>query len=161
MRVSAQVMVDGPHTSHKDNFFSAGIVAVAQGFEDGDFADEGVGELAISSDGQVHAYTGADLVPTFLTSTHVSLGEWHSLAVEANFATKETSFFVDDKFLGSFPFDPRVTDPNVTQHTLKRGSLQTYAAPDTSGNHKADYSAHFDNFEIKVLGQHGPHGPKD
>ena len=78
--------------------------------------------------------------------------------MEANFATKETSFFLDDKFLGSFPFDPRVTDPNVTQHTLLRGSMVTYAAPDTSGNHKADYAAHYDQFMIKVL---GPNGPKN
>ena len=35
VRVSAHVMVDGPHTSHKDNFFSASIVAIAQGVEDG------------------------------------------------------------------------------------------------------------------------------
>ena len=65
-------------------------------------------------------------------------------------------------FLGSFPFKtPKPNDTDVPSNIFRHGSMVTYAAPDTSGNHKADYSAHFDNFEIKVLGQHGPHGPKD
>ena len=146
VRVSAHVRVDGPRTAHDDNFFSASIGAVAQGEEDGAPSPEGVGELAISSDGRVHVYTGADLVPTFLTSARVRLGEWHTLAVEANFATRETSFFVDDECLGSFPFDPR-----VTTDLLLRGSMLTYAAPDTATNHKADYAARFDQFKIKVV----------
>ena len=146
VRVSAHVRVDGPQTADDDNFFSASINPVAQGEEDGAPSPTGVGELAISSDGRVHAYTGADQVPTFLTSARVRLGEWHTLAVEANFATRETSFFVDDECLGSFPFDPR-----VTTDLLLRGSMLTYAAPDTATEHKADYAAHFDQFTIKVV----------
>ena len=146
VRVSAHVRVDGRRTGPKNNFFSASLGAVALGFDNGEDTPEGVGELAISSDGQVHAYSGADLVPTFLTSAHVTLGEWHNLAVEANCATRETSFFVDDECLGSFPFDPR-----VTTDLLLRGSMLTYAAPDTATTHKADYAAHFDQFSIKVV----------
>lgn len=146
MRVSVHVRVDGPRTAHNDNFFSASIGAVAQGFENGENSPEGVGELAISSDGQVHAYSGADLVPTFLASRSVSLGEWHNLAVEANFATRQMSFFVDDDCLGSFSFDNR-----VTTNILLRGSMLTYAAPDTTTKHKADYAARFDQFKIQAV----------
>jgi hypothetical protein len=55
--------------------------------------------------------------------------------------------------LGTFDFVP-----GATSNLLRRGSMVTYAAPDTKHNHKTDYSAHFDNFEIKVV---GPHGHKD
>jgi hypothetical protein len=144
VRVSAHVRVDGPQSANNDNFFSASVVAVTPG-------GEGVGELAISSDGNVYAYSGADLVPTFFTSTPVSLGEWHSLAVEANFATRQSSFFLDDVPLGSFPFDA-----GATSNLLVRGSMVTYARPDTTDNHKADYTAHFDQFMVKVLGPNGP-----
>ena len=66
--------------------------------------------------------------------------------MEANFATRKTSFFVDDACLGSFPFDPR-----VTTDLLLRGTMLTYAVPDTPAAHKADYKARFDNFKIKVV----------
>jgi hypothetical protein len=66
--------------------------------------------------------------------------------VEANFATRQSSFFVDDLFLGSFDFDPI-----IISNILDRGSMVTYAAPDTDFNHKSGYSAHFDQFEIEVV----------
>jgi hypothetical protein len=144
VRVSALVQVDGPRTGHNDNFFSASIAAIAGIPADG--SAFGVGELAISSDGQVHAYSGDDPVPTFFTSAPVSLGRPHSLAVEANFASRTTSFFVDDEFLGSFPFANSAT-PNI----FRRGSMVTYAAPNTAARQKADYSARFDQFKIDVV----------
>ena len=107
-----------------------------------------MGELAISSDGHVYGYSSQALVPTFLTSAPVTLGQWHSLAVEVDFAARTYSFVVDDLSLGTFAFDP-----SATSNILRRGSLIVYAAPDTATEHKADYAAHYDKFAINVTWQ--------
>lgn len=143
VRVSAHVRVDGRQTDK--NFFSASIGAIGV---QSDGEANGIGELAISSDGQVHGYSGTDLVPVFLKSAPVTLGEWHTLAVETNFATRTYSFFVDDQPLGTFDFDPL-----VKQNTLLRASMLVYAAPDTATALKANYTAQFDRFAIQVMGQ--------
>lgn len=146
VRVSAYVRVDGRQTDSNHNFFSASIGAIGRESK-GDA--NGIGELAISSDGHVYGYSGTDLVPVFLASAPVTLGEWHTLAVETNFATRTYSFFVDGKPLGgSFSFDP-----SVTQNKLLRGSMLVYAAPDTATALKANYTAQFDRFAIEVIGQ--------
>jgi hypothetical protein len=142
VRVSAHVRVDGRQTDNQ-NFFSASI-SVRGATQEG---STGIGELAISSDGQVHGYSGADDVPDFLASAPVTLGEWHTLAVETNFATRTSSFFVDDQHLKTFNFDPSVTN------TLARASMVVYAAPDTATALKANYTAQFDRFVIQVIGQ--------
>jgi hypothetical protein len=145
VRVSAHVRIDGSLTATGNNFFSAGIAAI--GADDNGDAS-GVGELAISSDGHVYGYSSQDLVPTFLTSAPVTLGEWHNLAVEVDFTTRTYSFFVDDQPLGTFAFDP-----SASSNILRRGSMIAYAAPDTAANKKADYAAHFDQFSIKVVSE--------
>ncbi|MCX6928627.1 MAG: hypothetical protein NT154_36260 [Verrucomicrobia bacterium] len=66
-----------------------------------------------------------------------------------NFAARTYSFFVDDQSLGTFAFDP-----SATSNILRRGSMITYAAPDTTTLKKADYAAHFDQFSIKVIAGH-------
>ncbi len=142
VRISADVRLDGKRTPH-DNFFSASIGAI--GVEDtGD--SSGIGELAISSDGHVYGYSGQNLVPVFLASVHVSLGQWHELAIEVDFAERTYSFYVDDHWLGTFDFDP-----SANTDILRRGSLITYAAPDTAKHKKADHAANFDNFNIEVV----------
>ncbi len=143
VRVSAHVRIDGPQTGTGNNFFSASI-AVISVLPDG--SSQGVGELAISSDGHVYGYSSDDLVPTFLTSAPVTLGEWHDLAVQVDFAARTYEFFVDGQSLGAFAFDPA-----ITSNTLRRGSLITYAAPDTETLKKADYTAHFDAFSIRIV----------
>ena len=142
IHVSAWVRIDGPKTTKGNNFFSASIAAIGA---DNDGNASGVGELALSSDGHVYGYSSQDLVPTFLTSARVRLGEWHRLTVEVNFAARTYSFLVDGKSLGTFAFDP-----SATSNTLLRGSLIAYAAPDTATQTKADYAAHFDRFSIGV-----------
>ena len=145
VRVSAHVRIDGPQTATGNNFFSASIAVI--GVDDnGD--PSGIGELAISSDGHAYGYSSQDLVPTFLTNAPVTLGEWHSLAVEVDFAARTYSFFVDGQSLGSFVFDP-----SATSNILRRGSVIAYAAPDTVTNKKADYAAHYDQFAIKVVSE--------
>jgi hypothetical protein len=145
VRVSAHVRIDGPQTATGYDFFSASVAAIGV---DADGAASGVGELALSSDGHVYGYSSQDLVPTFLTSAPVTLGEWHSLTVEVDFAARTYSFLVDGTSLGTFAFDP-----STTSNVLRRGSLIAYAAPDTATAHKADYTAHYDMFAIKVTGK--------
>jgi hypothetical protein len=142
VRISADVKLDGKATP-KSNFFSASITALGVD----DFGDpSGIGELAISSDGHVYGSSQQDLVPVFLTSTRVALGAWHNLAIEVDFAARTYSFFVDDEWLGTFDFDP-----SATSNILRRGSMLTYAAPNTAKHKKADHAANFDNFSIEVV----------
>ena len=156
VRVSAHVRVDGRRTPGK-NFFSASVGAVAVGTrsDTGKLAPEGVGEVAISSDGHVYGYSGAHPVPTpFLVKDRVTLGEWHTLAVEADFAQRKTRFFVDDEYIGWIWFDNQ-----VTTDLLLRGSLLVYAAPESGTAErtlyeKKDYRAHFDQFAIRVEHPH-------
>ncbi len=144
VRISADVRLDGRATPH-NNFFSASIVALALNDDDG---NEGVGELAISSDGHVYGSSGQDLVPVFLTSAHVALGISHNLAIEVNFAERTYSFYVDGSWLGTFDFEP--FEPSGV---LRRGSIVTYAAPDTKKDKKADHAATIDNFAIEVVSE--------
>ncbi|MBK8335144.1 MAG: hypothetical protein IPL03_00530 [Sterolibacteriaceae bacterium] len=156
VRVSAHVRVDGARTLG-NNFFSASVGAIAVGTDSdtGKLAPEGVGELAISSDGHVYGYSGAHYVPTpFLVKDRVTLDEWHTLAVEADFGERKTRFFVDDEYIGWIWFDNQ-----VTTDLLLRGSMLVYAAPESGTAErtlyeKKNYSAHFDQFAIKVEHPH-------
>ena len=149
VRVSAHVRIDGPQTATGDNFFSASVGGRAESTFNGDPSSAGVGELAISSDGHAYAYSGNDLVPTFLASRQVELGEWHNLAIVADFATQTSRFYVDDDLLATFAWEPS----EVYTGVLLRGALLAYTAPDTAANTKADYAAHYDKFSIKVVSE--------
>jgi hypothetical protein len=113
--------------------------------------------LDISSDGKVYGHSGNALVPKFLTSRPVSLGAWHTLAIDVDFSSKTYSFTVDGKALpgGPFPFDVPI-DPDhpdwVITNVLKRGSLLVFTAPDTTNLKKSNYVAHDDNFSIATVG---------
>jgi hypothetical protein len=149
IRVSANVRVDGPGTAPGHNFFSAALSTRAATILDGEPSTASVGELAISSDGHAYAYSGNENVPTFLASTPVTPGEWHHLAIVADFASQTSSFYVDDVLLGTFPFEPSENFTGV----LLRGTLLAYGAPDTATAHKADYAAHYDKFAINITGK--------
>src|SRR5262245_1378123 len=142
VRVSADVRVNGPGTEDGDDFFSAAVAAVTA---DGDE----VGEMKISSDGHVYAYSGNGFVPTFLTSAPITLGEWHNLTVEVDFLNQTSAFFVDGEHLGTFDWDEEIIDKDPT--ILVRGSLIVYGAPDTQTRRKQNYMAHFDNFVIEAV----------
>jgi len=149
VRISAMVRIDGPQTAAGNNFFSAALSTRAATVVEGEPSTASVGELAISSDGHAYAYSGNENVPTFLASTPISLGTWHHLAVVADFGAKTSSFYVDDRLLGTFPFEPSETFTGV----LLRGTLLAYTAPDTATTSKADYAAHYDRFSIHVTGK--------
>ena len=150
VRVSAHLRIDGPKTASGNNFFSASIGGRAESTLDGEPSSAGVGELAISSDGHAYAYSGNDNVPTFLGRKRVKLGEWHNLAIVADFATQTSRFYVDDELLATFAWAPS----EVYTGILLRGAMLAYAAPDTATNTKADYAAHYDKFAIKVVSDH-------
>ena len=147
VRIASLVRVDGPRTPTGTNFFSAGIAGRAQSTFNGDPSSASVGELALSSDGRAYAYSGNDNVPTFLGSKRVKLGEWHKLAIVADFATHTSRFYLDEDLLAAFAWEPS----EVYTGVLLRGTLLAYAAPDTAVNHKADYAAHYDKLSIKVV----------
>ena len=160
VRIQANVRIDGPQTPPGaaseacvpgkfvpcNNFFSAGIAAVGLCVPPVPTCQfPGIGELDISSDGKVYGHSGNALVPTFLTSHPVSLGVWHALEVDVDFARRTYSFSVDGKSLPGGPFQ---FDPEVNTSTLTRGSLVVYTAPDTPQLKKSNYVVHYDNFSI-------------
>jgi hypothetical protein len=150
IRISANVRIDGLRTESGNNFFSASIAGRAESIFEGEPSSAGVGELAISSDGRAYAYSGNNFVPMFLASKRVKLGEWHNLAIVADFATQTSRFYVDDDLLATFAWEPS----EVYTGVLLRGAMLAYAAPDTATSTKADYAAHYDKFSIKVVSGH-------
>jgi hypothetical protein len=139
IRIQAEVRLDGPSIPNRD-IFSASIAAIALG-------SSAVGELIIDADGYVHGYSGNDKSGTQLpkVSVQTTLGDWHQLAIDVNFAARTYTFFVDGSSLGgAFTFDAEVGDTNV----LRRGSMVTYARPDGAGFLRNNYVVHFDNFSI-------------
>jgi hypothetical protein len=141
--VSARVRIDGPRTQEGDNFFSAALSTRAETTE----GTASVGEMALSSDGHVYVYSGNDSVPTFLANARIRVGQWCELTIVADFSTRMSSFYLDGRCLGAFPFDASETYTGL----FLRGTLLAYTAPDTATNHKADYAAHFDQFAIAAL----------
>jgi hypothetical protein len=120
-------------------------VLAATGATDGKPAGvDGVGELAISSDGHVYGYCGCNTVPAFQVSAPTILDAYHKLAIDVDFSHRTYTFFVDGTPLGGpFPFPP-----DVNTNLLVRGSLLAYAAPDTSTFKKRNYVVSYDNFSI-------------
>ena len=104
----------------------------------------GIGELAISSDGYVHGYSGDDNVPTFQASAPITLGAWHLLEIDLDFSNRRYTFYVDGTLLGG-PFQ---FPSGANTNTLTRGSLIAYVAPKTATVEKRNYVAHYDNFSI-------------
>ena len=74
--------------------------------------------------------------------------------MDVDFGARTFSFFVDGQSLGTFDFVavPDPENPGVTYtNTLRRGTMLTYAAPDTNSLEKGDYAAHFDRFSIQAV----------
>lgn len=148
VRVSTHVRIDGPVTPGA-NFFSAALaVRAAVVDENGDVVDSaGVGQIDLSSDGYAHGNDGNHNVPVFLSSAPIALNEWHELAIVEDFGAQTFTLSVDGQTLGTYPFPE-----DVNSTILLRGALIAFAAPDTAAMKKADYSAHYDKFDIHVVG---------
>jgi hypothetical protein len=138
--VQASIYLSGPTTAGT-NFFSASVGAIGSG-------GVGLGELAISSNGMVLAYTGDDLVPAILFSASTTLGQYHTLAVVDDFAAQTSSFYIDGVLLGKAAFASDYAGDGI----LARGSLLAYAGTETSSFHKANYSADYCRVHAKSSG---------
>lgn len=145
VRISAHVRLDGPGTDAGDNFFSAAVSTRALTLE----GTASVGEMALSSDGHVLVYSGNENVPTVLASVPAALGQWHSLAIAADFAAQVSAFYVDDILVATVPFEPTESFTGV----LLRGTLLAYAGTEDEDHSRADYAAYYDRFTIQVTGK--------
>jgi hypothetical protein len=138
VRLQTDVYLDGP-TSTTPSFVSQSLAARS--------GDGGVGEIELGSDGNVYAYTGNFDSPT-LFSAPISLNAWHTFAIDVDFLNDQYAFYVDGAFLVQHAFDA-----GFTSDVLLRGSVVTYAYPDTAATseHRSDYTFRFDNFSITAV----------
>lgn len=138
--ITSAVRLDGPVLGTGD-FFAANIAARS--------GDGGVGEISISSDGKVYAYTG-NFDGTLLASTSITLSEWHTLGIDLDFAADTYTFLLNGNSLGTFPFEA-----GFSSDLLVRGSAVVYGFPDAvapdSQYKKSNFVARFDDFSIATV----------
>lgn len=137
VRVRAVVRLDGPVSPAGTNFDYVAASVAARGVEGA------LGELELTSDGRVYAYTGnavADRSQS-LFSAPITLGAWHTLTIDIDFLTNFYAFSVDGMLLGQTPFEP-----GFVADTLVRGSIVTYGGPIL----RDAYAFRFDDFEISA-----------
>ena len=137
VRIRSDVRLNGP-TLGTGDFFAANIAArIGDGF---------AGELSLSSDGRVYGYTGTGVdVPIFISGL-ISLNAWHTLGIDVDFAGNTYTFLVDGTPSSAFAFDA-----GVVSDILVRESLVVYANPDTATNHRADFTAYYDNVSATAV----------
>src|SRR5262249_51876528 len=87
VRVEAHVRIDGPGTSQTadrvtGDFFSANLATFSADGDD-------FGELSLSSDGYVYAYSADD---SYLDERPINLGQYYHLVLDLNFAARTTTF---------------------------------------------------------------------
>jgi hypothetical protein len=142
--ITSDVRLDGP-TLGSGDFFAANIAARS--------GDGGIGEISISSDGKVYAYTG-NFDGVTLASSTITLGAWHNLGILVDFNADTYSFLVDGTSLGTFPFSA-----GFTSNTLVRGAAVVYGFPDSgdpaSQARKELFTARYDNFSIATVPEPG------
>jgi hypothetical protein len=59
--------------------------------------------MILSSNGNVYAFDGSGSID-YQFETPITLGEYHTLAIEADFNTKTSEFFVDNQSIGQLAF---------------------------------------------------------
>jgi hypothetical protein len=99
VRLQTDVYLDGP-VSSTPSFVSQSLAARS--------GDGGVGEIELGSDGNAYAYTG-NFGSSVLFSTPVSLGEWHTFAIDIDFLNDQYAFRVDGTLLGQHAFEAGFT----------------------------------------------------
>jgi hypothetical protein len=142
VRVQADVRLDGPATTVGTDAAAASLAARS--------GSGPVGEIEISSDGRVNAFAAnvaPGAAPTF--SAPVTLGAYHTLLIEVDFAADTYRFFVDGAALGT----PLAFEPGFTSDVLSRGALVTYTRLAADG--RDDYTYRFDNFSVSAVPEPG------
>jgi hypothetical protein len=136
-RVEANLRLETNQSVTPDEFFSLTISA-----RSGD--GETLGEIGLSSAGVVEAFdfdVAPGSAPAF--TDPIQFNQWYHITILIDFANRTTSYFIDDHFLGTI-------DTPSASDVLLRASMIVYARPD-GDSQRADYTAHFDNFKVKVV----------
>jgi hypothetical protein len=140
VRLSADFKVTGPDSVAYSLF--AGSLAAR------DNAGFTLGELEIGPNGSLGGFGDQDPGSDPLVSGSVTPGEWHNLAIEVDYNTDQTTFFVDGSQLG----DPISFAALTPSGVLARGALVAYASPDVADQFsRANHSVYFDNFSISAV----------
>jgi hypothetical protein len=138
--VQARVRLDGPVRTAGGDFASANVAAIS--------GDGTAGEISISSDGRVYGYApDADPGAAPAVQAPISLGQYHLLGVQVDFAANRVQYLVDGAPLGS----PLSLPAGFTSDVLTRGSLVAYALPDAAGAARGDYTYRYDDFSVTAV----------
>lgn len=139
--MEADLLLETDEAATEDDFFSMTIAARTG-------AGETLGEIGLSSSGLAVAY-GFNAPPgsTPLFDAPIDFNQWHHLSIFMDFSGEKTNvaYFVDGELIGAMPTES-------TSDVLLRGSMVVYALPDGDEDTRANYTARFDNFRVRVWG---------
>jgi hypothetical protein len=142
--VDADLLLETDQPATDDDFFSLTIAA-----RSGD--GETLGEMGLASSGEAVAY-GFDVAPGTppVFTAPIEFNHWHRVSIVMDFsaATTTVAYFLDGELIG-------VNPTTSTSKVLLRGAMVVYALPDDIDDARADYTARFDNFRVRVLSAGG------
>jgi PEP-CTERM motif len=139
VRVEADLLLQSTAPLTTNDFFTITLAARTG-------AGETMGEFGLSSNGHALAY-GFDAAPGDppAFSPTAGLNAWHHIAMDLDFASHRTTYFLDGLNVGS------VSAPTLST-VLLRSALVAYALPDVAGGPmRADYVGRFDNFSVTAV----------
>jgi hypothetical protein len=143
----ADVRLDGPSTAGMnrgtippvlDDLISANIAAL-----DGNNAV--IAFMYFSSNGNAYAGNGAG-ANGYQFPTPVTLGQYATLGMDVNFATRATTFSVNGRVLGTLPFPT-----TVQSNTFGVFDLSVAAYADRSIINPDPYTGYFDNYSVQAV----------
>jgi hypothetical protein len=146
VEVQADVRLNGPstNTGHgtDDDLISANLSAFAgNGFR--------IGELILSSNGNIYAFSGMNPGEAYQFGTPFNLGQYYTLGLRLDFALRTTEFLLDGRSLGTLPFSNLVTS-DVFMFATTRVLAVNDPAIDLSR-----YTANFDNYSVTAVPEPG------
>ncbi len=133
VKIQSSVRLNGPLIGTGD-FFSANL---------GARSEDGAVELSISSDGMIYGYSFDN---TVIYNAPITLNAWHTLGITMDFAANTYTFSFDGTSSSAFPFNA-----GFTSDVLLHEAVVTYAYPDTATNHRADFTAYYDNVSATAV----------
>ena len=104
-----------------------------------------IADLYLSSNGNAYANTGSDSAFRYQFGTGINLGQYYTLGLRLDFASRTTQFFLDRRLLGTLPF----TTP-VTSNVFRSSQVSMLAVNDPSFN-PGPYRAYFDNYSVVAV----------
>ena len=137
--VTMSVRLDGPgtntgHGTH-DDLLSANLVVVTD-------TGRGVGSMVVSSNGNTYVF--AHGLPAYSFGTATTLGVYHELSVQINFATGAINYDVDGGQIGTNLLGPTIGSGvgyvRLDQEALDDGSVNASL-----------YTAHYDDLGIRAV----------